>query len=427
MTPRLLASTALLTLLAGCSFYEEGDGTTTGPVGSAGDATCSEDIYEPVGAQGTGFTELAPLHQDVYGDAPDPFQVRLQWPTSRPDLSAGFLWRTDVDTLATVAEFWVDGEEPTRVEGATFVFGDTDTFDGYRMHEVRLCGMLAPNTTYNYRVGGDSAWSDTYTFTTPEPPGTFDTVTVAIAGDSRGAYTTWASIVELMEAHDPDLYMFSGDMVDLGVSQGEWDGWIEAAGDLWTSKVMVPAHGNHEFLAKNYFAQFALPGNEEWFSVDYGPLHVISLNDWPRSENDLFTFQTNFMDSDLAASDATWTFAEHHSPIYSACSRHGSRLDIREEWAEQFEKGVDVVFAGHNHIYERSKPIRAGEESQDGVVYVVSGGGGAPLYEEVEDSWWNQVANPIEHYIIAEISGNTATFTARDLDDNVIDTFTLTK
>ncbi len=424
---RRIAPAALLLLLAGCSFYDDTPETTSGPIGSEGDPTCSEEITAPASPQGIPGHPPTP-HAETYGDSPEPYQVRLQWPSSNPHLSAAFMWRTDFDTLATVVEWGVDGELTNRTEGATLVWGDTDDFDGFRIHEVKLCGQLIPDTTYSYRVGGDESWSDTYEFTTPPAPRTFDTVTIGIAGDSRGAYSTWASIVESMEAHDPDFYIFPGDMVDLGVVQAEWDQWFEGGGELWTRKVVIPSHGNHEFLATNYFAQWSLPGNEEWFSVDYGPMHIVSLNDTVRNQNDLYTFQTNFLDVDLADNDATWTFAQHHQPIYSACTRHGSHEQLRDAWGPKFEEnGVDVVFAGHNHIYERSVRINGEQEDPDGTLYIVTGGAGAPLYEESEETWFNLVANPIEHYIIAEISGNTASFVVRDLDDNVLDEFTLTK
>lgn len=57
-----------------------------------------------------------------------------------------------------------------------------------------------------------------------------------------------------------------------------------------------------------------------------------------------------------------------HRPAYSA-GRHGSNQDVREAWSALFARyDVPLVMAGHDHDYERSTP-------QDGVVYVVSGGG----------------------------------------------------
>ena len=415
----------LLLLLAGCRAAPGEEPPTPPP--SVDDPTCSEEIWAAVGPLGTPG-QPAEAHAETYGDAPTPFHVRLQWPTSRPHVSSGFLWRTDVDTLASVVEWGIDGQLTERTEGASFVYGSSGPGTGVRIHEARLCGKLQPSTTYSYRVGGEGGWSPIHTFATPGAPGSFDTVTVAMAGDSRGAYTTWASVLELMAAHEPDLYLFSGDMVDVGGSQAEWDSWFEAAGDLWTSKVLIPAHGNHEFLAVNYFGQFALPGNEQWFSIDYGPLHIVSLNDTVGSANDIELFEVAFLRDDLAVANAPWTIVQHHQAAYSATTAHGSNLTVREAWTPVFdEHGVDVVLAGHNHAYERSVRITGDQPDPDGITYLVAGGAGAPLYTSADDLWFTEMVQATEHYIIAEITGNTAVFTVRDLDDTVIDTFTITK
>lgn len=389
---------------------------------------CSIEIRIPTGFVG-GVGELAPLHEDVYGAAPAPYQVRYQWPGRDPSASAAFVWRTDLETLATVVEYGVGEALDQRVEGATFGFDQAaDGTGGERMHEVRICGGLEPDTSYSYRVGGDEAWSPVYRFTTPPPPRSFDVVRVAVAGDSRGAYTTWASIVQAMEEHDPDLFVFTGDMIELGTDQGQWDAWFEAWGDLLTRKGLVVTHGNHEFLARNYFAQFALPGNEEWFTIDYGPLQITSLNDTVRSMSEIETLQPMYLESVLQDSDATWRLVTSHQSAWSACTVHGSDPWVRENWSGVMETGgVDLVFNGHNHIYERSVPILNGVEAApgQGTVYLVSGGGGAPLYSNVDDLWFNEVAASVEHYLIADFGPDEVHVVARDLAGNVIDDFTL--
>ncbi|MEC7947939.1 MAG: metallophosphoesterase, partial [Myxococcota bacterium] len=125
-----------------------------------------------------------------------------------------------------------------------------------------------------------------------------------------------------------------------------------------------------------------------------------------------------------------WQIALHHQALYSTCTRHGSNESLRESWGPIFEDGgVDFVFAGHNHIYERSVPIRGGVEvgADIGTQYVVTGGAGAPLYSESAPEWFGLVANPVEHYIIADISAGSATVTVRDLAGNVIDEWTVTR
>jgi 2',3'-cyclic-nucleotide 2'-phosphodiesterase (5'-nucleotidase family) len=115
--------------------------------------------------------------------------------------------------------------------------------------------------------------------------------------------------------------------------------------------------------------------------------------------------------------DADFIFVTFHSPPYSF-GKHGSDLHIRELYSEIFEKnGVDVVFNGHNHDYER---LVVGT-----VIYVVSGGGGATLYE-VGRNEWTQYAASVYHFTVVNISGGKLTFDAKTPDGKTFDSFTLT-
>lgn len=369
-------------------------------------------------------------HADTFGALePDPYHVHLGWPSSDPSRSISFLWRTDVDTLATVVEYGADGALDQRVEGASFLYGGIDSGEGpQRMHEIKLCGSLEPGTTYTYRVGGDGHWSPEYTFTTPEPPGSFDTFTIGVIGDSRGAYEAWDDLLLGMEAHEPDFYVFGGDMVDIGPSQPQWDAWFEAAGDLFARKVIVPAHGNHEFLSVHYFAQFSMPNNEQWFSIRYGDMHLVSLNDTVYAAEERSRDQVEYMNQVFGEVDSAWQVAVHHQSLYSTCTTHGSDLDLRMWWGPVYDAHeVDLVFAGHNHVYERSVPIRSGVQvsPETGTHYFVTGGAGAPLYTGFLPDWYSLVAESVEHYLIADFSPSGVTVVARDRAGNAIDTLSL--
>jgi len=217
-------------------------------------------------------------------------------------------------------------------------------------------------------------------------------------------------------------------MVELGTNQSEWDAWFEATGDQLARRALIPAHGNHEFLALHYFAQWSLPNNEQWFNVRYGNLQVVVTNDTVSSRESIETVQPAYMDSVFSASDARWKMVVHHRPAYSTCTRHGSADDLREAWSPVFERtGVDLVVAGHNHLYERSVPIRGDQEvgAGEGPIYLVSGGAGAELYEESEDNWFGVVADPVVHYVIGDFGPDGAEFVVRDLAGNVVDRFSL--
>lgn len=406
-------------------------GRDSGPVASPGPSgpECDPEISVPAALAATVEPPPADPHREVYGAAPEPYQVRIGWPSSDPSTSVAFLWRTDTETLSTVVEYGRDGVLDQRVEGASFTFGGPPGQPGpYRIHEVKLCAGLEPSTTYDYRVGGDGHWSPTFRFTTPPAPGAEDAFRVAVVGDARGAYETWGEILAALDAHAPDLILFTGDMVDLGANQAEWDDWFGAAGDRLASTPLVPTHGNHEFLATNYFAQFSLPNNEEWYAVRFGSFELVVLNDTVRSTTQITVDQRAYLEATLGASSARWRAAMHHRSPYSTSTVHGSADDLRAAWVPAYEDGgIDLVFAGHNHTYERSVPIRAGAPvgAGEGPVYLVLGGGGAPLYTNQVPEWFGEVFAPTEHYLIGDFEPTGASFVARDLAGNVIDAFVL--
>jgi 3',5'-cyclic AMP phosphodiesterase CpdA len=78
--------------------------------------------------------------------------------------------------------------------------------------------------------------------------------------------------------------------------------------------------------------------------------------------------QVEWLKEALSKSDAKWKIPFFHHPLYSSGGKHGSEVDLRELVEPLFvEHGVDVVFAGHEHFYERLKP-------QKGIYYFTEGG-----------------------------------------------------
>ena len=107
------------------------------------------------------------------------------WPSKDPTRNAAFLWRTDIDTLASQVQIGPSSSFPDGaqiIDGYTFRFGGGLPNEGpFRMHEVKVCGSLEPGTAYSYRVGGAGAWSEVYNFDTPAA--SIDTLRVGMVGD----------------------------------------------------------------------------------------------------------------------------------------------------------------------------------------------------------------------------------------------------
>jgi hypothetical protein len=152
--------------------------------------------------------------------------------------------------------------------------------------------------------------------------------------------------------------------------------------------VIQVAAGNHELepLFTAYNARFAaMPfpagssGGPQWYSVNLGPIHLITLN----SFNDYAagSDQYKWLESDLAAIDrniSPWVIVQLHAPWYNSNKAHTNDGQLMRLTLEQaiFNSKVACVFAGHVHAYERSLPSFNLQPNNAGPVYVTIGDGG---------------------------------------------------
>ncbi|MEZ4314699.1 MAG: metallophosphoesterase family protein [Polyangiaceae bacterium] len=396
-----------------------------------------------------------------------------------PSTSAGVAWQTDDGTLASEIT-WGSSPDPAtwpaenRVSGATWLTpeGVLNGNGDQRMHEVYVCG-LTPETTYYYRVGGGPAgqevWSEVYHFTTtpsdPDSP-----VTVVMSGDSRGQDNeAWRVLQKKVTSVGATFQMFSGDVINLAPDQAEWEQWLDLAwkdsdGNLSTlgQVLTLYTHGNHENHTSLFYGNLVMPQDvdaypqyaELFYSVDVGPVHVIVLDDFfigsPSGDPDYEGVLTSWLEADLSAADANrakvpWIITLHHHGELSSSS-HGDDADVlrgREYFMPLWDKyHVDLSVAGHDHNYERSKPVTGPADSPtvvepgQGTLYLVCAGVGADPYSSGTSSFTEiskdfKSSGAIGFYSILKASKSTLELTGYELwsdgTDPVIDTVTLTK
>ncbi len=432
------------------------------------DPTCGTNQGE------IGNAALIPMAADTtIGDAPTPRYVHLSW-QSEPAISMTFTWTTldssaGTMTKMTYAKACTD-EAMTQncvetgpgntgsMKGAAWVL----PYDNARktVHVAELCG-LKPGTTYYYQVGAPDHLSPVSRFrTAPDPRHPAPPFTFVAMGDSRGAPERLARTIRAaVENEDPVLISFGGDWVSDGTRQNEWSAVFEQAEEWMRSVPILSVIGNHESNAVNYFAQFAMPGNENWFAIRWGNAVFVNLTDcfngaglWgtygtactgalmkPESiKND----QTQFMHQIFGAvhADTIWRFVTHHRPIYSETTdlTHGGSFntDLKTVWAPVFDQyKVTMVFNGHDHYYQRSVPLKADQKQAselDGVNYIVTAGAGATLYD-VKTTDKVKVTKAAIHYVAIDIDGNSLSFRAVELNPDTgaamgnIDSFQIQK
>ncbi|HEY5945894.1 MAG TPA: metallophosphoesterase family protein [Kofleriaceae bacterium] len=318
-----------------------------------------------------------------------------------PKTSIVAQWRT-VDDLTTVTQLrYAKGDALTAeqltetVKGVHFRYNATGT-TLYRIHQAHLCGLDA-GTTYSYQVGAEGHWSPVYTFHTAPDVGAHPDAEVVFGfvGDSRGGYDVWTQLASQIQQRTPDLLLFSGDAVTIGLTQDEWEEFLGDAQPLLATTPIVITNGNHEANAINFFSQFAMPGDQENFGFDYGFAHIFVANDSPDNPSDITSIIPTAMDADFTDHEsARWKMLMHHRPMYSSGTRHGSALDLQAAWGPIVdEHKLDLVLNGHEHQFEISKPLFGNAvvpSNADGTVYVVAGGAGAELYGFGTLGFWNE-------------------------------------
>ena len=282
------------------------------------------------------------------------------------------------------------------------------------VHSFKLTDLL-PGTTYVYKIIGENYSTPMYHFrTAPEDP---DSVVFVVFGDTRSDSAAHQMVVNAIIEANPEFVINTGDLVSDGGDMGDWITFFNIERELLHNAPLMPCIGNHDYPLGNYLSFFYLPGNEQYYTFEYGNLFFVALN----TEASNYSIQRAFLDSVLneASQDPDkWLIVYFHRPPYSA-GGHGSDYDVRSAFCDILEQyHVSVVFNGHNHFYQRTVPI-------NGVTYVVSGGGGAPLYSPGSASWiaYSEAAY---HYVLVKAMRDSLIITAvRASDRSIMDSFTV--
>lgn len=368
-------------------------------------------------------------------------------------------------TETTITIRWHSGSERTGVieYGETEVEEHRITEDSPRRDHRFLLENLRPGTVYRYRAshldaeGQPVATTVEHTFRTA-PGNSTDSVTAWVIGDSGAGSDDQLAIRDLLLEHDFSLFLHSGDVVyprmhpELVETR-----FFEVYAEILARSCFYPTLGNHDleaviedgqlFQRRDLFLeQFELPGlpREDggiYYSIDHGPIHLAVLDsvqiiqqlEQPGSP----VPQRDWLFRDLEASERPWKIVMFHHPPYSG-GHHGPHLGLRRRFGPIFELGgADLVISGHEHLYQRSLPI-IGEEAVDGwqgddlvsprgPVYVVTGGGGARLYDlENEDELRRMARWVVRHHALEIVAdGESLAVRAHDREGAILDEFTI--
>ena len=172
--------------------------------------------------------------------------------------------------------------------------------------------------------------------------------------------------------------------------------------------------GNHDGAANRSYSHFNMKG-ERYYSYVRKHVRFIALD-----TNQMDPKQLAWLDATLKQAAEPWKICYFHHPIYSNAGRHGSNVDLRVLLEPVFVKyGINAVFAGHDHVYERIKP-------QKGITYFVGGSSGKLAPGDVRPSPSTAASFDRDQvFMLVDVDGDDMRFQARSRSGQTVDSGTI--
>ena len=362
----------------------------------------------------------SPLERNVLSNAVSPFP---RGPTVNmvTEDSAVIFWRTDGLTNATVR--YGLNESVLEIESNTTL--DTN-------HYVSLSG-LDIDTKYYYDVVSNSTVSPIYHFHTAPADG--DNFKMILIGDNRPSETSeqpaeFAQLAQMIIAEDPHIVIMSGDFV-MEVTDNHadnllaWEYFTNISDTIGHYAPIYAVIGNHDTGAKTgtlkleyYFDSFVLYGEPSpYYSFDYAGVHFTMLTSEEKGyEGRIVGDQLTWLENDLETTSSEMKFVVIHRPMYPVVHIDDSYNEIPAAERDALlalytQHNVSLLITGHDHCFNRL--------TVNGLVQIISGGGGAPLYNT--PTW----GGGYYHYVRTEVSSSHINITAIKLDGSVYHNYQL--
>lgn len=238
----------------------------------------------------------------------------------------------------------------------------------------------------------------------PRPP--LPACDFAVYGDCRYNTGVHRKVCESIVATGARFVVVTGDLVDFGDSEEEWAEFREITKELRSKADYLAAPGNHDLYPQRLFErEFGL--DRTYREKVVGDAHVFLLD-----SNQYFSDgeQLRWLEEQAAASTSRHKIAAFHHPPYSLDSWEGEEQRVRERiHALLVRLRFCAAFMGHHHSFYATR--------RDGLRYVVSAGGGAPLYPiEESKAIPGDLYRRFHHFVACRVSEKGVTARVFDPD-----------
>jgi len=311
-----------------------------------------------------------------------------------------------------------------------------------RRHRAWI-GGLASDVAYTYQIEvSGRRLADPLTFRTS--PGPQQRYSFLVFGDSgRGTRAQYRLAGEMAGLRPPpDFLVHTGDVVyEDGAREDYSERFFSPYQHLLPRINFWPCLGNHDLhdngQAAAYREVFELPENgpagltperNYWFDYANSRFAIVDSN---LDEPTLRERVAPWLAEVLADTGPRWKFVVLHHPPFTGGQYQPDQRIQRALVPIIQAAGVDLVFSGHDHNYQRSYPLLDGRvvEPGRGVIYVVSGAGGASLYPARQPRPEFLAVIDDQHYSFTQVTiqGDELRLRQIALDGGTIDELTLRK
>ena len=247
----------------------------------------------------------------------------------------------------------------------------------------------------------------------PNKPGSLK---FAAIGDNGTGDTPQYDIAQQMVAFHAsfayDLVIMLGDNMYGGQSPQDFVQKFEKPyAELLAAGVKFQASlGNHD-RPENVSYKFYNMGGQRYYTYSRNNVRFFVID-----STQVDPKQLEWLEGALRDAKEDWKIPYFHHPLYSDAARHGSSVDLRVLLEPLFTKyGVNVVFSGHDHVYERIKP-------QKGIYYFVSGSAGQLRKGNMRpDDETAAYFDQDQSFMLVEIAGSELSFQAISRTGKTVD------
>lgn len=323
----------------------------------------------------------------------------------------------DIQRAATIVWVVESDQVTLRAQGG----GEARTAPSLHAESVTMTS-LKPGTVYEYNVPGKESLKGTF----KTPPATAQPFEFVLYGDNRTRHDVHRKVVEaILKTSQPDFILQTGDMVENGTDSGLWPVFFDIERELLRKTAFFPIVGNHERNSRDFHEFFQVP---QYYSFTWGNAHFALINSdianmgaGETVRHALWKEEATWLEEDLKKNQsAQFRFVvAHHSPITAVANRQGANPHMIALIPMLEQMHVTAALFGHDHNYQHYL--------KNGIHYVTSGGGGAPLYDvNKPPAGITQKVVSTENFLRFRSDGKTMHADAMDATGAVIDTFDLT-